>query len=298
MFIVESIGGRCHGRANRSGIFDEADPYAIEILQKPVVIQRHGTHDIWTTGECDNADAIVWSSFYEFACDFADRIDSRRFLPADGKIFRQHRARDVEHEHDINPARLDLSKAFAKLRTRQPNYQDRQRSQQQCPQNFSCARGTPFSDCLKSRCRRISQRRSWSALSAQPRQQWDCQQQQEQPGARKRQGTVCRPPIKQVCHVERSRDIAGSTVTTSPPFTKRIASPSSNSLSEVVASYLANLMRSQRPKKSSSNVCSSVENGEAFANAVRNSIEVCRVAGNPYCCVTYFRKMSDTRMLN
>src|SRR5437870_13853902 len=133
MFIAQSICSRCHVRSNRSAIFDEADPYAIEILQKPIVIESHGTHDIRTTGECDNADAIIWSYFYKFPCDFADRIDSRRFLPPDRKIFRQHRAGDVQPQHDINPARLDLSKASAELRTRQPNYQDRQRSEQQSP---------------------------------------------------------------------------------------------------------------------------------------------------------------------
>src|SRR5206468_12941184 len=88
------------------------------------------------------------------------------------------------------------------------------------------------------------------------------------------------------------------TVASSPPFTKRIASWSNNSLSEVVASYRANLIKSQRFKKSSSNDFSSLENEDVFASAVRNSIEVCRVAGTPYCCVTYFRKMLDTRMLN
>src|SRR5207244_13443996 len=97
---------------------------------------------------------------------------------------------------------------------------------------------------------------------------------------------------------DRNRNGTNQTVASCPPFTKRIASPSSNSLSDVVASYRANLIRSHRFKKSSSNDFSSVENGEAFASAVKNSIEVCRVAGNPYCCATYFRKISDTRMLN
>src|SRR6266545_4953872 len=43
---------------------------------------------------------------------------------------------------------------------------------------------------------------------------------------------------------------------------------------------------------------SSLAKDAAFARAVRNSMEVCRVAGRPCCRVTYFRKISDTRMLN
>src|SRR5262249_3135316 len=116
--IVEAICSRCHSRANSGAVFDKADPYSIKILQEPVVIQRHRTNDIWTTGECDNADAIVWPSFYKLACDFANRIYARRFLSADCKIFRQHRAGDIQYEHDIDPARLDLSKTLAELRTR------------------------------------------------------------------------------------------------------------------------------------------------------------------------------------
>src|SRR5437764_7966302 len=88
------------------------------------------------------------------------------------------------------------------------------------------------------------------------------------------------------------------TVATRPPFTKRNASSSNNRLSDEVASYRANLMRSQRLKKSSNSDVSSPENGEAFAIELKNSIDVCRVAGNPNWCVTYVRRISDTRMLN
>src|SRR5207245_10543242 len=135
-------------------------------------------------------------------------------------------------------------------------------------------------------------------LSAQLREQRNRQQRQGQPWPRNCQPAVCRPRIHELCHVERSREISGSAVAISPPFTKRIASPSSNLLSDVVASYRANLIRSHRLKKSSSHDFSSVKNGDAFASAVRNSLEVCGVAGNPYSCVTYFCQLSEPRTLD
>jgi hypothetical protein len=50
------------------------------------MIQRHRANDIRTAGERDDPDSIVWPAFNEFACDFANRIDARRFLSADCKI--------------------------------------------------------------------------------------------------------------------------------------------------------------------------------------------------------------------
>src|SRR5207245_4323485 len=70
--------------------------------------------------------------------------------------------------------------------------------------------------------------------------------------------------------VEASLD---QTAASCAPFTNRIASSSNNSLSEVVASYFANLIRSQRFKKSTSKDLSSGENKGAFAAAVRHSME-------------------------
>ena len=93
------------------------------------MIERHRANDIRATGECNNADSIVRPFFNKFACDFTDCIDTRRFLAADRKILRQHRAGDIQHEHDVDPARLDLGKALAELRTRKRNYEDRERSQ-------------------------------------------------------------------------------------------------------------------------------------------------------------------------
>ena len=65
-------------------------------------------------------------AFDELARDLANRIHTRRFLAADRKIFRQHRAGDVQHEHDVDSAGLDLRKALAELRTRKTNHEKSQ----------------------------------------------------------------------------------------------------------------------------------------------------------------------------
>ena len=90
------------------------------------MIQRHRADDIRTTGKRNDADAIIWPSFNEFLGDRANRIDARCFLAADCKIFRQHRAGNVQHEHYVDSARLDLREAFAELRTRESNHEESQ----------------------------------------------------------------------------------------------------------------------------------------------------------------------------
>jgi hypothetical protein len=96
-------------------------------LQEPIVIQRHRAHDIRSTGKRNDADAIVWTGFDEFACHFANRVHACRFLATDREIFRQHRAGNVQNEHDVNSARLDLREAFAELRSSECNHEESQR---------------------------------------------------------------------------------------------------------------------------------------------------------------------------
>ena len=55
---------------------------------------------------------VGWSAQL-FTRLLAHGVESRRFLSADGEIFRQHRVRNVEHEHDVDAARFDLREAFA-----------------------------------------------------------------------------------------------------------------------------------------------------------------------------------------
>ncbi len=65
-------------------------------------------------------------AFDEFPRDLANRIDACRFLAADCEILRQHRAGNVQHEHDVDSAGLDLREAFAELRTRESNHEESQ----------------------------------------------------------------------------------------------------------------------------------------------------------------------------
>ena len=121
MFVVQPIRRRGHGRANRGAIFHQPNSNALQILHKPVMIQRHRADDIGPAGKSNEADAIVRPTFDELAGYFANGVKARRAIAADGEIFRQHRARNIEHEHDVDPARLDLGQTFPELRPRQRN---------------------------------------------------------------------------------------------------------------------------------------------------------------------------------
>ena len=154
MFVVQPIRRRRHGRSDGGAVFDQADPHALEILQEPIVIQRHRADDVGPAGERDDADAIVRPAFDELSRDFADGIDSRRLFPADREIFCQHRSGNIEHEHDVDPAGLDLGETFAQLRPRQRDDKNCQSCEQQRAQNFAGARRALLSDGSGVRCRR------------------------------------------------------------------------------------------------------------------------------------------------
>ena len=116
-FLVrQTIRRRRHGRADRGSVFDQADPHSLEILQKPIVIERQRTHHIRPPGEGDDPDAVVRPGFDELSRHFADGVNPRRRIAADREILGQHRAGNVEHDHDVDPARFDLGQALAELR--------------------------------------------------------------------------------------------------------------------------------------------------------------------------------------
>ncbi len=48
--------------------------------------------------------------------DLLHRFQTIGALIADGEILRQHRARDIEHEHDVHPAGLHAGQRAAQLR--------------------------------------------------------------------------------------------------------------------------------------------------------------------------------------
>ena len=88
------------------------------------MIQCHWAYDIRTARKRNDADAIVWTSFDEFSRDFFNRVDACRFLTPDREIFGQHRAGNVEYEHNVDSARFDLREALAELRTREGNHEE------------------------------------------------------------------------------------------------------------------------------------------------------------------------------
>ena len=88
MLIVQAIRSRRHGRTNGGAVFHQSNSDALEILQKPVVIEGERADDIRTTGESDDADAIIWSAFDKLACHFANGVDAGGRFAADSKILR------------------------------------------------------------------------------------------------------------------------------------------------------------------------------------------------------------------
>ena len=107
------------------------DADAFEILQKPIVIERHRADDVRVPGEGDDADPVVRPALDELARHFANRIDARGLVAADRKILGQHRLRNVEHQHDVDPARFDLGEALAQLRPRHGDDEEREAQQEE-----------------------------------------------------------------------------------------------------------------------------------------------------------------------
>ena len=154
MFIIQPVRGRSHGRADRSSVFDQTDTNTIQILKQPVVIQCHRADDVWSSRERDHADTVVRPAFYEFARDFANRVDPRRFVAADGEIFCQHRTGNIEHEHDVDAARLHLSKALAELRSRQRHDEKGEAQPDKRPEKFAGSARATFPRARNARWQR------------------------------------------------------------------------------------------------------------------------------------------------
>src|SRR5262249_33191167 len=129
-FVIQTVGRRCHCRSNRGAVFDQPYAYPLQVLQKPIMIQRHWAHDIRSTRKGNNADAIIWPGFDELACYFANSVHPRRLLSPDCKILREHRSGDVKHEHNIDPTCFHFGETFTKLRTRERYNEDSERRQQ------------------------------------------------------------------------------------------------------------------------------------------------------------------------
>ena len=73
-------------RADGRAVFDHAGADTLEILQKPVVIERHGADDVGMAGESDDPDPVVRPSLDELARHFANRLEARGLVAAHRKI--------------------------------------------------------------------------------------------------------------------------------------------------------------------------------------------------------------------
>jgi hypothetical protein len=85
-FVIQPISCRCHCRPNCGAVLDEADTHPLQVLQKPIVIQRHWTYHVGTACKRNDSNTIVRPSFNKLAGYLANRIYTRRFLTADCKI--------------------------------------------------------------------------------------------------------------------------------------------------------------------------------------------------------------------
>ena len=63
---------------------------ALEIPQKPIVVQREGADEVGPPGEAEHADAIIRAAFDEFLRHIFHDIDAARAFTADGKILGDH----------------------------------------------------------------------------------------------------------------------------------------------------------------------------------------------------------------
>src|SRR5207244_9067086 len=108
------------------------------MLQEPDMIERQWTDEIRMSCERNDADAIVRTSFNEFARDLFYRIKPARAIMADGEVLEQHGGRDIEQQHDVNSARLDVAGCFSKLRPRERNGESSKREKNEAGQKTAC----------------------------------------------------------------------------------------------------------------------------------------------------------------
>src|SRR6185369_17309095 len=104
---------------------DEADLYPLEVLMQPVVVEREGAREIRSSREGDQSDPISGTRLDEFLDDDTRDVEPARRLAAELEVERAHRAGDVDCQHDVDPAGLDLAGAEALLRPRERDDEER-----------------------------------------------------------------------------------------------------------------------------------------------------------------------------
>ena len=103
------------------------------------MVERHWADDIRPPGEGDQPDPVVRPVFDELASHFADRIYAGRLIATDREVLDQHRARNIEHEHDVDAAGFDLSQRFTEPRTGERDDEHREAEEKQSAQKFADA---------------------------------------------------------------------------------------------------------------------------------------------------------------
>src|SRR5438445_13454097 len=106
MFIVQPIAGCGHGRTNGSISFDQSDAHPLELLQQPIVIERHRTDDVGLSTQSDDTNPVSRAAGNEFAADFSHCMETRRLSAAEGEVFRRPGARNTELAADVASARF------------------------------------------------------------------------------------------------------------------------------------------------------------------------------------------------
>ena len=102
---------------------------AVEILLKPIVIERQRADEVGRAGKRDDANAVVGPGFDELRDDGFHDINAVDRLAVDFEVQRLHRAGHIQREHDVNAAGLHCRVAVAELRPRQADDQQRQHGQ-------------------------------------------------------------------------------------------------------------------------------------------------------------------------
>ena len=131
------------------------------------MIERHRADDVGLSAESDDSDSVVRPSLNEFARDFPHRIEAGRLFATDGEVFRQHRAGNIEHEHDVDAARFYLGQAFPELRPGNRDDEGDKREPNQSAQKSARSIGAAFSNRTKRRSCRKDDRRPRADFSAQ-----------------------------------------------------------------------------------------------------------------------------------
>ncbi len=106
-------GSGGNGGADGRAVFHLPHLGAFEPLVEKILIMREGADEIWSAGKGDHADAVVRALLDKFPHGIFHHLQAIGRLAVQREIQRLHGAGDIEREQDIDPAGLDLDRAFS-----------------------------------------------------------------------------------------------------------------------------------------------------------------------------------------